>query len=314
MPDNRWGALGLGGFLSRALGLDQPSVLDRMAEQGRMQRERFARGERGPAPPGSPEAMAGLDVAGSVDLGGILAGPKALTAPLEQLTKAQKAQARGWKPQTIWEKYGWFEGPDKQWRFEIDDSAAKTLDTPRSWEARNASDLSSKENIPQAASLEEVFSHPRLERAYFPTRESTPDVYYTPLPAGQRGAFQSQGGAGPGQIIIADQIAGGAPERSTMLHELQHLIQERERFAGGANPKEFQGTYDAYKKQLLQRDALWKMRNRIQFAGETPIEASEKVAKTMGVDAEELRRRHIYMGEDELLSGIEELNRLIKEF
>lgn len=60
------------------------SLAQKMIDQTRMQRARFERGERGPAPPGSPEAEAGLDVAGAFDFTGSIGkavplGPKGIT-------------------------------------------------------------------------------------------------------------------------------------------------------------------------------------------------------------------------------------------
>ena len=87
MPDPRWGALGMGrqpapgprvpsaadldieAFLERLRGLiqgDGPSFASRTQDLSRMQRERFAAGERGPPPPNSPEYQLGLEMAGNL--------------------------------------------------------------------------------------------------------------------------------------------------------------------------------------------------------------------------------------------------------
>lgn len=55
------------------------------------------------------------------------AGESALTAPRLQLRNAKQAISAGVKPELVREQTGWFQGPDQQWRFEIDDSNAVLL-------------------------------------------------------------------------------------------------------------------------------------------------------------------------------------------
>lgn len=59
--------------------------------------------------------------AGSV---GMFAGRRAKTADLNALAKAEELASSGASRDAIWNETGWFQGPDKQWRFEIDDSQA----------------------------------------------------------------------------------------------------------------------------------------------------------------------------------------------
>lgn len=61
--------------------------------------------------------------AGSV---GIFAGRNAKTADLPALARAKRADQRGASREDVWQENGWFKGPDDKWRFEIDDSGART--------------------------------------------------------------------------------------------------------------------------------------------------------------------------------------------
>jgi hypothetical protein len=56
------------------------------------------------------------------------AGEKAKTADIKRLDEARAMQAAGVDNEEIRQKTGWFQGVDKKWRFEIDDSKIKVKD------------------------------------------------------------------------------------------------------------------------------------------------------------------------------------------
>lgn len=82
-----------------------------------------------------PELMAGVAPARAITIGGgrigaldydptvmrVFAGPKAETANKDALTRAKRMKAEGLPKDDIWNKTGWFQLGDGQWRFEIDD-------------------------------------------------------------------------------------------------------------------------------------------------------------------------------------------------
>lgn len=78
---------GLAGLLGMG-----PSVASRMTDYDRMQRERFAQGERGPAMPDSPEAQAGMDLAGDFNFVG---GIKNAGLDMSQAARMARAQEMG---------------------------------------------------------------------------------------------------------------------------------------------------------------------------------------------------------------------------
>lgn len=55
---------------------------------------------------------------------GMFLGPKALGADLSLLRKAEQLEKKGFSPETILVKTGWFKGPDQKWRYEIGDTKA----------------------------------------------------------------------------------------------------------------------------------------------------------------------------------------------
>jgi hypothetical protein len=212
------------GGVRHALFGDTPSVWDQMKALSTME----AQGQGH-----TPEARhAMMDIASNFNFTGMFAGPKAVGAPLGALEHAQTLESGGTHPRDIWGQTGWLKGADGKWRWEIDDSGAKPLDTPQSWDSRAAASIDAKDQpIATAAALQDVFHHPELAKAYWPTREASPEVYYDSLGGTKRGRFQDN------TVTLDSGAAVSAPvERSVMLHELQHAIQNKEGFATGGSP------------------------------------------------------------------------------
>lgn len=176
---------------------------------------------------------------------GVFAGRKAATANLDNLAAAEKMVSAGADPAHVWDKTGWFQGGDGNWRFEIDDSAARiaqpardSLNATRQFEGK----------------LPDALSHPDLYEAYPSTANVNADVYhgqlnrgsYSPGIVDEKPYFSS-----PGQI----SATGRDPDamRSTLLHEAQHDIQAQEGFAKGSNQNGLKpGTpaWDIYQERL----------------------------------------------------------------
>ncbi len=176
-----------------------------------------------------------FDLAGSLATGGmpmaqagaagIFGGRLAATADREALKRAEGMAAGGADRRAIWDDTGWFQGPDKGWRFEIPDNAATYA--------------------PQGATrVGEALAHPGLAQAY-------PDVAGLAfrqddlLSRGANGAFS------PTRGVAVDRTLGAIEGRPPVLHEAQHAVQRAEGFTGGANPRQF--TQDAYADDLLSR-------------------------------------------------------------
>lgn len=164
---------------------------------------------------------------GAADLGtgaerAIFIGSKSKTWDRDAAQKALDLEKAGASPESIWSETGTFRGADGKWRQEISDDAARLKE-----------EGFSTTPVPRS----KVMFHGPLTAAY-PSSGRNVQVRitegsggaYTPLPA-EQGLVDIGGAQNPDQA------------RSTLLHELQHDIQQREGFATGGNPNLFQGTF-----------------------------------------------------------------------
>lgn len=179
------------------------------------------------------------------------AGPKAETANLQAAAKAQLAAAEGMSPEAIHRMFGWHEGADGKWRFEIDDSGAalkgvsSRLKLPmvggftkpgKGWDADTSlaspkiADQEGDWEIQQSFNgpLGDVLDHPQLFKAYPWLKNITVEI-------GIGDYFDGSGGA-TGNYRITANGATRKDALSILLHEVQHVIQAFEGFANGGNP------------------------------------------------------------------------------
>lgn len=182
-----------------------------------------------PSPQGVARSMKGA-------VSKIFAGAKSATADQDLLDKARDMNARGASREDVWSSTGWFRGPDAKWRYEIDDSTSQALPI-----AGGAFEDLRRGNS-TIAPIEDVFSHPELAKAYPGTAGGFGPgdkrlVARIRSGGGEGGAFHPH----EGRIDVGDvtSLDGNTRkvQRSTMLHELQHAVQEREGFARGTNPE-----------------------------------------------------------------------------
>lgn len=172
---------------------------------------------------------------------GIFGGRLAQTADHAALAKAEKMHAEGADPRLIFNETGWFQGADGQWRFEIPDDRSgfyrpETRTTIDNYDIVN----------PRTVKTGEAYNHPDLYAAYPDLADV--DLSFAPL-QDVNGYYRRPGTATPGDLIPPpeEQIGLNTPPdrygdnmkqaRSTMLHELQHAVQQREGFAPGSSPE-----------------------------------------------------------------------------
>jgi len=206
---------------------------------------------------------------------GSFMGVQSKTFNREALQKAQQMEADGaffdqskvgsqiqtsTHPDDIWNATGTFRGADKRWRQEIPDQGASlnkegleiSPATPNEgWtkigKPETVSVPDRYKNLPDKASLqemydylksgpgknirlEEILNHPELYEAY----PWAKNIRVSPMPTYYKSYL---GMAKDNDIWMAAQ-----PEkefRSTLMHEIQHHIQDREGFARGGNPQMF---------------------------------------------------------------------------
>lgn len=190
-------------------------------------------------------------------------GQKASTANLEHLKNAQEMETLGADMKSIRKATGWFKGMDGKWRFEIDDSemtyhrggdAVFSRDHPdyaeyqklmRKWMTgevtaeeetrlrqmdetwgREYGRLSERVDRGNAT-LEDILDHEALFRAYPQLRRTK--VEFADMPKNTMGSYS------PSQnLITLSNELRNAPE-STLVHEIQHAIQNAEGFTRGSN-------------------------------------------------------------------------------
>ncbi len=130
--------------------------------------------------------------------------------------QAEAMERSGSSPEEIWKTLGIARTMDgKGWRFEIDDSGLQLRG--------DAADLSNY------TTLGELVDAPELFEAYPQLKDVR--LAFADLEDGERGYFSS----GDNTIVLSEEFRG-APE-DTLVHEIQHAIQDVEGFASGASPE-----------------------------------------------------------------------------
>ena len=192
-----------------------------------------------------------------------LAGVDALTADNDARIKAYQFEQDGKSELEIFKETGWYRGVDGKWRFEIDDSEAKVyrrgdaeiskdsdyaewneMSDDILWGLIDEEDTEAMERYEKlsekAKLLEEsrknkrvsdYLDHPALFDAYPFIKNIR--VNQTDMEGSQLGSLSMYDG-----INITKRYFEEYQElnlKKTLLHEIQHVIQHYERFAGGAN-------------------------------------------------------------------------------
>ena len=153
---------------------------------------------------------------------GMFAGVKSKTADMAAHSRAVKMEAAGKGRRAIWNETGWFQGSDDKWRFEIDDSGAKTL---------AQDDVS----LGKPLQSQDVLAHPELYKSY----PDTAGIKTVSKPSKSGGAsFDPRTNTIENyQRRFHNLQDKGVDYKSFQLHELQHYLQEKEGFALGGNPR-----------------------------------------------------------------------------
>jgi hypothetical protein len=172
--------------------------------------------------------------AAEVGAAGIFGGRLSKLADHSAIAKAERMEAAGAKPDEIWYETGTGRGADGKWRQEIDDSQTELKIKPF--------DLKGIEIDPNQTNrgggfettsyLDDVIHHPDLYKAYPHAR----DISVEPLPDalaanGTRGDYN----ASTNTIRLSRDLSA-EQAKSTLLHEVQHAVQNAEGFAPGDNP------------------------------------------------------------------------------
>ncbi|MFH2033148.1 MAG: LPD23 domain-containing protein, partial [Candidatus Margulisiibacteriota bacterium] len=156
------------------------------------------------------------------------AGAGALTAETSELNRAGEMEAAGTDMETIRKETGWYLWHDSKWRFEIDDSKA-TID-------RNAKPFDTTPAGSDVYRLGDYIKHPDLYKAYPQLADYNIELLKGRNVTGVFGSFvkYSPTFKNNNPTIQLWEYAG---KKSTLIHEIQHAVQEIEGFARGGSPE-----------------------------------------------------------------------------
>jgi hypothetical protein len=170
----------------------------------------------------------------------IFVGPNSKTWNQAAANKALEMEKAGAKPEEIWAATGTFRGPEGKLRQEISDANSMPGHKLYSW--GEATDLQRGNST--VVRRQKALLHPELSAAYPDTKNI--GVFLKP---GRKGGYYETDRDNIGVPISEN----GAVNRSTMLHELQHAVQQREGFAGGGDPQTMILTLEEIAKQKREQ-------------------------------------------------------------
>lgn len=233
-------AFGLGAYRFR-------EAVDRTVEERRGMQEQNRSGERETR--GPPERFS-------------YGGETAWEGDFAALDVAEEMEQEGTDPETIRQDTGWFRGMDGKWRFEIDDSAMELRGDYR--------DFLDNQHTERGMRLSELIYHSSLFNQY-PQLASIDVAFDIPETSDTYGSWSgSWGGAqhiSLNQKLLADGMEGELLD--TLIHEMQHAIQDTEGFASGSNPRywerQLKEGYDG--RTRAEREAsreAWERYNQIR--------------------------------------------------
>jgi len=171
----------------------------------------------------------------------IFVGEKSKTWNAANAAKAVEMEKAGVAPEEIWSATGTFRGPEGKLRQEISDANSMPGQKFYSW--GEGKDL--EQGNSAVVRRQKALLHPELSAAY----PDTKNIGVSLKPGRQGGYYQTE------MDNIGVPVVGqnNAADRSLMLHELQHAIQQREGFAEGGDPKTMILTLEKIAEQKRQQ-------------------------------------------------------------
>jgi len=182
----------------------------------------------------------------------MFAGPMSETADKAMLSQAKKMEGAGSDRNAIWEETGWFRDKDKKWKYEISDRDAEF----------DFQELKGTQNV----ELNKALNHKELFKAY-PWLENTP--------IGKKFMGSTLGTFNRDNKNISVSPVSDDP-LSTVLHEIQHAIQEHEGFAKGASPTKFYLSDSARELTEDELDIMKAWRSWAELKNGNPSASYEK--------------------------------------
>jgi hypothetical protein len=176
-------------------------------------------------------------------------------------------------PQEVWQEIGILKGPDGEFRKELSDKLSTVKGSGEFGKTiMGAYERGSKETGDQLykTTVKDVLSHNELEKAY-PELMSI-ETQMMPKDITARGSLL---GTSEGQVLRVREDLPSNDARSTMLHELQHAIQEKEGFAAGGNVRDFAKMRDEANNKITELND--QMRSIVRVMDNPATTQQEKV-------------------------------------
>lgn len=200
----------------------------------------------------------------------IFGGLKSKALDRGAMTKARELEAKGTPSPDVWSQTGMFRGPDNKWRHEISDEGASWKGVARqlnnqpsgmvasSFGNRPIGGMSTIE-LEGEHKLGDILEHPKLFEAYPHLKDLTVG----------KDTSGNLGGYGGGQI----GLGGGQDRQSsmrTLMHEVQHAVQDHEGHAFGGTPQEFMPDI-IRKKHSISGMEMLAMQEEARAKGGAPL-------------------------------------------
>ena len=168
---------------------------------------------------------------------GIFAGAGAKTSNKLRLLDAVENHEEGLDPRTNLENTGWFQGPDKGWRWEISDDRAELHPAI----TKALADPNSNPDIQYSSRLGNVLNHPELFKAYPELKDYRVSFSHDPnTPYSGEFDPNTKTISVKSNILESNETTNPkthADPMDILLHELQHAVQDKESFDPGSNPE-----------------------------------------------------------------------------
>lgn len=198
------------------------------------------------------------------------------------LGKAMGMVDEGFNKKEIWDVTKWFKGADGRWRTEIKDYGLNGIKggTPSGLPEGSYIDLEkgalkmgdkSYEITGHTFALGDLISHPELFKAYPDLMDYPVKIYENP-----RGGGYFRAGETP-EIGIAFKKGDGVYNAESILHEVQHAVQEIEGFAKGSSTSQWEEYNDELTVKLL--DLMSAKKKTEEFLKSNP--GTEKIKENL---------------------------------
>jgi len=189
-------------------------------------------------------------------------GEMAWDTDIPALHTAEQMEQDGTDAETIRQSTGWFRGMDSKWRFEIDDSGMELRDDFR--------DFLSNQETERGMRLSELIYHDKLFNQY-PQPASVDIAFDIPATSDTYGSWSGSWG-GAQHISLNKKLLDSGMEGellNTLIHEMQHAIQDTEGFASGSNPRYWErrlkeGADARTKTERAAAEEAWRKYNQIR--------------------------------------------------